>query len=188
MRVVKIKDVPLPNLANARRQSMAASNLGDAFYKREIQQQQDTAGGKDKGKGKEKGKEKGGWPNPLKLFGKVLRACIMFFNNRVANAPWWFVGFLLMGYSGHKGDDDDREQAQPDEHMGSARWVAGMVIYSIGWTINAAVVVAVCILAHRLARRSSAEHPIATKALRCTATAWRLIVAQCSAILTGSTL
>ena len=31
------------------------------------------------------------------------------------------------------------------------------------------------------ARRSSAEHLIATKALRCTATAWILIVAQCSA-------
>ena len=29
---------------------------------------------------------------------------------------------------------------------------------------------------------SSAEHLIATKALRCTATAWMLIVAQCSAI------
>ncbi len=33
------------------------------------------------------------------------------------------------------------------------------------------------------ARRSSAEHLIATKALRRTATAWTLIVAQCSAIL-----
>ena len=32
------------------------------------------------------------------------------------------------------------------------------------------------------ARRSSAEHLIATKVLRCTATAWILIVAQCSAI------
>ena len=32
------------------------------------------------------------------------------------------------------------------------------------------------------ARRSSAEHLIATKAPRCTATAWILIVAQCSAI------
>ena len=32
------------------------------------------------------------------------------------------------------------------------------------------------------ARRSSAEHLIATKALHCTATAWMLIVAQCSAI------
>ena len=30
----------------------------------------------------------------------------------------------------------------------------------------------------RSARRSSAEHLIATKALRCTATAWMLIVAQ----------
>ncbi len=28
------------------------------------------------------------------------------------------------------------------------------------------------------ARRSSAKHPIATKALRCTATAWNLIVAD----------
>ena len=35
-----------------------------------------------------------------------------------------------------------------------------------------------------MARRSSAEHLIATKALRCTATAWNLIVAQfCSAII-----
>ena len=33
-----------------------------------------------------------------------------------------------------------------------------------------------------MARRSSAEHLIATNALRCTATAWILIVAQCSAI------
>ena len=33
-----------------------------------------------------------------------------------------------------------------------------------------------------MARRSSAEHLIATKALHCTATAWMLIVAQCSAI------
>ena len=33
-----------------------------------------------------------------------------------------------------------------------------------------------------LARRSSAEHLITSKALRCTATAWMLIVAQCSAI------
>ena len=32
------------------------------------------------------------------------------------------------------------------------------------------------------ARRGSAEHLIATKALRCTAMAWILIVAQCSAI------
>ena len=32
------------------------------------------------------------------------------------------------------------------------------------------------------ARRSSVEHLISTKALRCTATAWMLIVAQCSAI------
>ena len=32
------------------------------------------------------------------------------------------------------------------------------------------------------ARRSSAEHLIATKALRCTAAAWILTVAQCSAI------
>ena len=32
------------------------------------------------------------------------------------------------------------------------------------------------------ARRSSAEHLIATKALHCTATAWMLIAAQCSAI------
>ena len=35
---------------------------------------------------------------------------------------------------------------------------------------------------YRAARRSFAEHLIATKALRCTATAWMLIVAQCSAI------
>ena len=35
------------------------------------------------------------------------------------------------------------------------------------------------------ARRSSAEHLIATKALRCTATAWNLIVAQCSDPVTG---
>ena len=34
----------------------------------------------------------------------------------------------------------------------------------------------------RAARQSFAEHLIATKALRCTATAWMLIVAQCSAI------
>ena len=33
-----------------------------------------------------------------------------------------------------------------------------------------------------MARRSSAEHLIATKALRCTATAWILIATQCSAI------
>ena len=32
------------------------------------------------------------------------------------------------------------------------------------------------------ARRKFAEHPIATKALRCTATAWNLIAAQCSVI------
>ena len=32
------------------------------------------------------------------------------------------------------------------------------------------------------ARRSSAEHLIAMKSLRCTATAWMLIVAECSAI------
>ena len=32
------------------------------------------------------------------------------------------------------------------------------------------------------ARRSSAKHLIATEALRCTATAWMLIVARCSAI------
>ena len=34
----------------------------------------------------------------------------------------------------------------------------------------------------RFARQSFAEHLIATKALRCTATAWMLIAAQCSAI------
>ena len=37
-------------------------------------------------------------------------------------------------------------------------------------------------IAKGVARRSSAEHLIATKALCCTATAWMLIVAQCSAI------
>ena len=36
--------------------------------------------------------------------------------------------------------------------------------------------------ARDIARRSSAEHLIATKTLRCTAAAWFLIVAQCSAI------
>ena len=35
------------------------------------------------------------------------------------------------------------------------------------------------------ARQSSAEHMIAMKALRCTATAWILIAAQCSGIPTG---
>ena len=42
--------------------------------------------------------------------------------------------------------------------------------------------VGVCRDLRGVARRSSVEHLIATKALRYTATAWILIVAQCSAI------
>ena len=64
-------------------------------------------------------------------------------------------------------------------------WLAGTAI--IGWAvaaINAFLTFAshavsnLVPLAMYLARRSSAEHLIATKALRCTATAWMLTVAE----------
>ena len=133
-------DLPfhLPDLANMQPRDRNASATADAFF------------AKQNPRRKKKAEEKKGFPNPLKIVGKVLRAFVQIMNNRVINFPWWGIGFLLMGYSRKDGDDEDR-------YMGSCRWTAGMVVYSMSWTLNVAIAVAVLTATHKLEHHTSLE-------------------------------